>query len=52
VIRELENLTIKSDIRKRYKFMKILGEGSFGTVREANDIENPSLSFAIKTVPK
>ena len=40
------------DIRKKYKFISILGSGSFGKVRLCCDIKCNQMKYAIKTLIK
>ena len=40
------------DIRKKYKFISILGSGSFGKVRLCCDINCNQMKYAIKTLVK
>ena len=43
---------IKEDIKQKYKFEKILGEGAFGKVKMASIIGDPDRKFAIKSIPR
>ena len=38
------------DIRKVYKFQKMIGGGHFGTVRLAHRISDPSNKYAVKCI--
>jgi hypothetical protein len=38
------------DIRKVYKFEKLIGGGHFGTVRLANRISDPLIKYAVKSI--
>jgi len=46
--------SLLKDIHKSYRFLRILGHGHFGTVREAAQLAPSSrrLKFAIKSIPK
>jgi calcium-dependent protein kinase len=48
----LEKYSKKSDYKKKYEFISILGNGSFGKVRLYRDRNCPDLKYAIKTVKK
>lgn len=43
---------VKEDIKQKYFFEKILGEGAFGKVKVASIIGDPSRKFAIKSIPR
>ena len=38
------------DVRKVYKFQKLIGGGHFGTVRLAHRITEPSIKYAVKSI--
>jgi serine/threonine protein kinase len=38
------------DIRKVYKFEKMIGGGHFGTVRLAHRITDPNIKYAVKSI--
>ena len=38
------------DVRKVYKFQKLIGGGHFGTVRLAHRITEPNIKYAIKSM--
>jgi serine/threonine protein kinase len=38
------------DVRKVYKFQKLIGGGHFGTVRLAHRITEPNIKYAIKSI--
>ena len=40
----------REDVRLIYKFERLIGEGSFGTVRVAHKTNNPDKKFAIKSI--
>lgn len=50
VFAHLKETFSQTDIRKVYKFNKLLGGGHFGTVRLASPISDPELSFAVKSI--
>ena len=38
------------DIRKIYKFKKLIGGGNFGTVRLAHNLKDPQMLYAVKSI--
>jgi len=40
------------DVRKVYKFEKLIGGGNFGTVRLAHRLSDPNVKYAIKSILK
>ena len=46
------NYIVKDNIQQRYRFLNTLGEGSFGKVKVACLIDNPSKKYAIKSIPR
>ena len=38
------------DIRKVYRFEKLIGGGHFGTVRLAHRISDPNIKYAVKSI--
>ena len=38
------------DIRKIYKFKKLIGGGNFGTVRLTHKIQDPRMVYAVKSI--
>ena len=38
------------DVRKVYKFQKLIGGGHFGTVRLAHRISEPNIKYAVKSI--
>lgn len=38
------------DVRKVYKFEKLVGGGHFGTVRLAHRLSDPSIKYAVKSI--
>ena len=46
------NYIVKDNIQHRYRFLNTLGEGSFGKVKVACLIDNPSKKYAIKSIPR
>ena len=38
------------DIRKVYKFEKLIGGGNFGTVRLAHRLSDPNIKYAVKSI--
>ena len=48
----LEQISKQTDYKKKYDFVSILGNGSFGKVRLFRDKYCPDLRFAIKTIKK
>jgi calcium-dependent protein kinase len=49
---EVSNKSRLNSIHSHYKFIKVLGFGQFGTVREATKLDSQSKSFAIKSISK
>ena len=43
---------MKENIKNRYQFLDTLGEGTFGKVKVACLISNPSKKYAIKSIPR
>ena len=49
----LQYPSILEDIHKNYQFLRILGHGHFGTVREATHLSSTKhMRFAVKSIPK
>lgn len=46
------NYIVKENIQNRYRFLNTLGEGTFGKVKVACLISNPSKKYAIKSIPR
>lgn len=46
----IKNTYSNMDIRKVYKFKKLIGGGNFGTVRLAHRIQNKSILYAVKSI--
>ena len=46
-----QNTTSTDNIRKYYKFDKVIGSGCFGSVKLAYRKEDPTKSYAIKQIP-
>lgn len=40
------------DIRKVYRFEKLIGGGNFGTVRLAHRLSDPNIKYAVKSILK
>ena len=38
------------DVRKVYKFKKLIGGGNFGSVRLAHSQKDPSIRYAVKSI--
>ena len=38
------------DVRKVYRFEKLIGGGNFGTVRLAHRISDPNIKYAVKSI--
>ena len=38
------------DIRKIYKFKRLIGGGNFGTVRLAHSIQDSKMTYAVKSI--
>ena len=38
------------DVRKVYKFEKLIGGGNFGSVRLAHRLSDPNIKYAVKSI--
>ena len=50
--RKLAGHIVKERIQNRYRFLNTLGEGTFGKVKVACLISNPSKKYAVKSIPR